>query len=354
MKDYPFAGKKLMTPGPVPLPRRVRQSLSEFECHHRSTEFSEVLVRVFENLKSIFKTKQHCYILAATGTGGLEAAMVNGLTTKKPFLYINAGKFGERWGKIAAAYNIPCEELKLPWGKNIPLNKVEEIIKKGNYQALAFQACETSTGALLPTQELAQICQRNNILSIVDGITGLAAVDLPMDKWGLDIVVGGSQKAFMLPTGMSFISLSEKAETVNSDINSYYFDLRSEKKTNMGGKTRYSTQTHFIIALDIVLDEILNNVGFDKHLKSISRKAQYFRENISLELFPETASPSLTCLKIPEGMSGDEIKKKVAADGFVIVGGQDQLSDKVLRVGHMGDISNEDLLNTARAIEKYL
>lgn len=353
MKTYSFEKQKLMTPGPVPLPQKVRQSLSDLECHHRSKEFGEILEAVFKKLPKVFQTTQHCYLLAATGTGGLEAAMVNTLNRDKKFLFINSGKFGERWGKIAKAYGIPYKEIQRPWGSNVDLNVIEETIKGGDFQALAWQACETSTGALLPSKELGLICQKHGLLSLVDGITALGAAPLPMDDWGLDVVVGGSQKAFMLPTGMSFISLSERAEACHQDIPSYYFDLKSEKVANQGGKTRYSTPTHFVIALDLVLDDILTK-GMDQHLTEIANKAQYFRERISLKLFPETASPSLSCLSVPEGVSAQEVKKKVAKEGFIIVAGQDQLKDKVLRVGHMGDMSLQDLAATAEAIEKSL
>ncbi len=354
MKTNPFAGKKLMTPGPVPMPENVRRSLMEIECHHRTKDFTDILNRVFENLPKVFQTKQHCYMLASTGTGAMEAAVVNTLCTDRKALFINAGKFGERWGKIFKAYGISFDEIQVEWGKDIDLNRVQDQLKQGDYQALAFQACETSTGALLPCQELGKICQDNSVLSIVDGITALGAVPLPMDEWGLDVVLGGSQKAFMLPTGMAFLSLSEKAEAVKSDLKSYYFNLKAEKAANLDGKTRYSTPTHFVIALDMVLNQMLFEVGLDKHLMNIQEKAQYFRDLISLPLFPETSSPSLTCMAVPEGVKASQVTKQVNEEGYVIMAGQDQLKDKVLRVGHMGDISKEDLQKTAQAIEKFL
>lgn len=354
MDKYAFFNKKLMTPGPVPMPEAVKQSLAEVECHHRSKEFGEILTRVFTRLPQVFQTKQHCYLLSCTGSGGLEAAVTNTLTRNRKALFINAGKFGERWGKIAKAFSIPFDELVFEWGEDIDLNQVREKLSQGDYQALAWQACETSSGALLPTKELAQICQEQNVLSLVDGITALGAAPLPMDEWGLDVVIGGSQKAFMLPTGMAFVALSERAESIQNDIPKYYFDLKAEKKSNLSGKTRYSTPTQFVIGLDIVLDEILNQVGLAEHLKEVARKAQVFRNHTSLPLFPITASPSLSCLKVPEGLKGTDIKNKVAQEGFVIVAGQDRLKDSVLRVGHMGAMTEQDLIDTAQAIEKHL
>ncbi|MEM7646244.1 MAG: aminotransferase class V-fold PLP-dependent enzyme, partial [Pseudomonadota bacterium] len=299
MKDFDFATKKLMTPGPVPLPEMVKKVFSDYECHHRSKEFGEILLRVFSNLKTIFQTQQHCYLLAATGTGALEAGFLQCVSAEDKVLTINAGKFGERWGKIAKAYGISYEEISVEWGRSVDLNLVREKLKKENFKALAFQACETSTGSLLPVKELCEICQETQALSLVDGITALGAVELPMDQWNMDVVVGGSQKAFMLPTGLSFVSLSQKAEQISSDIPSYYFNLKEEKKANLDGKTRYSSLTQFVLALDVVLDEIINKVGFENHLKSIREKADFFRSEVNLELFPDVPSPSLSCLKMP-------------------------------------------------------
>lgn len=354
MKNYDFAKKKVMTPGPVPLPDYVRDSLRDYECHHRTKEFTAILESVFENLKKVFQTKQHCFLMSSTGSGGLEAALVNTTNSKSKVLTINAGKFGERWAKIAKAYKIDHTELQMEWGKDIDLDQVRDELKKGGYTNLAFQGCETSTGSLLQVKELCEIAKENNALSMVDGITALGAVDLPMDELGIDVFIGGSQKAFMLPTGMSFISLSEKAEAIESDHPKFYFDLAAEKKVNLSGKTRWSTATHFVIALDLVLDHILNQTGLKNHFVEIEKKAQFFRELVNLEMFPETASPSLTCMKMPEGVSGNDVKAKVLEDGFIIMGGQEKLADKVLRVGHMGAMTNEELKQTAEAINRHL
>lgn len=354
MKNFDFATKKLMTPGPVPLPEVVQKAFSAYECHHRTPEFTEVLSQVFSDLKAVFQTTNHCYLLASTGTGALEASLVNCLGTDDHLLTINAGKFGERWKKLANAYGVPCTSLDFSWGEDIDVDRVRQELKKGNYTALAWQACETSTGALLPNQELVTLCKEVGVLSIVDAITALGAVDLPMDRWGIDVLVGGSQKAFMLPTGMSFISLSPLAESRQSDLPSFYFDLAAEKKANLSGKTRWSTPTHFVLGLHCVLDQILNQTGLSNHFTEIINRAELFRKEVGISLYPSTPSPSLSCLKMPENISGNKIKSLVAQEGWIIMGGQDQLDDKVLRVGHMGHISNADLVATAQAIKKHL
>ncbi len=331
----------------------VKESLGKYECHHRSKEFGDILVSVLQRLPQIFQTTQPCYVLSATGTGGLEAAIVNTLSTDRKALFINAGKFGERWGKIAKTFGIPFDEIVIPWGEDVDLNQVEDFLKKESYQALAWQACETSTGALLPTQALAKLCQTYDCLSVVDAITALGAAPLPMDNWRLDVVVGGSQKAFMIPTGMAFVALSEKAQNCESDIKSYYFNLKAERKANEGGKTRYSTPTQMIIALDLVFDEILGQ-GLPNYLQSIAERAEYFRKNVSLPLFPKVASPSLSCLQVPAGLTATALKNKVYDEGIMIVAGQDRIKDQVIRIGHMGAMTLEDLKQTAQAIEKHL
>jgi len=348
-----FSTKKIMTPGPVPLPEYVKKSLHDYECHHRMAAFSEILVQVFADLKKVFQTERHCYVLASTGTGGLEAAFINTVSTQDKILYINAGKFGERWGKIATAFRVQADPVQVPWGQDVNLNQVEDLLKKGEYQGLAFQACETSTGALLPVQELCSLAQKYNVLSMVDAITALGAVDLPMDKWGIDVLIGGSQKAFMLPTGLSFLSLSKRAEQLQSDIPSFYFNLRAEKKQNEEGKTCWSTPTHPVLALSLVLDNILNKVGLFSFFSSIEERADHFRQQVGLPLFPQTSSPSLSCLKVPENVSAKQIVKKVYQDGYMIVAGQDQLEDKGLRVGHMGHMSLQDLTAVAKSIKTH-
>jgi aspartate aminotransferase-like enzyme len=353
MKQDPFAGKKLMTPGPVPMSEAVKKSLSAFECHHRSAEFEEILQRVLSQLPKVFVTEQPAYALAATGTGGLEAAIVNTMTRDRKALFLNAGKFGERWGKIAKKMGVPFDEILVPWGQDINLAEVEDCLQKEDYQALAWQASETSTGALLPSRELAELGKKYDALTVVDAITALGAVPLPMDEWGLDVVVGGSQKALMLPTGMAFLALSEKAQKRNSDIPHYYFDLQAERQANLKGRTRYSTPTQFIIALDIVLQEVLKP-SLQAYHQVIAERARVFREAAPLPVFPQTPSPSLSCLQVPEGVSAVALKEQVAAKGYLIVAGQDQLKDRVIRIGHMGDMSHEDLQQTARAIETCL
>ena len=353
---YSFAKKKLMTPGPVPLPDFVGEIFQNCHVHHRTKDFAEVLGRALANLKKVYQTKNHCFALPSTGTGAMEAAIVNSLCPGDDVLILRSGKFGDRWKKLSQAFSLQVEVLEFDWGSDIDCDQVQKELKKKNYKALLCQACETSTGALLPIKELGEICRETDTLFVVDGITALGVSQLPMDDWNVDILIGGSQKGFMLPTGMSFISLSEKAWKAGEKTTfpNYYWNLKSEKNSNIENKTRYSTPAHFILALDRVLNHILNEVGLEDYFKLIEARAQLFREAVNLDLFPKTPSPSLSCLAMPEEKGAQSVKQKLYDEGIVVMAGQDQLKDSVLRVGHMGEMTDEDLLTTARLINTHL
>lgn len=351
---YSFARKKLMTPGPVALPEYVKKSFHELEAHHRSKEFVVILMDVFAKLKQVFQTEQHCFLLSCTGTGAMEAALVNHLNFGENLLVINSGKFGERWMKMGEAFGLKVKNLEFPWGEEVDLNLIEQEIKSGQYKAVAVQACETSTGALLPIQKIGEMTKDTKTLLIVDGITALGAVNIPMDDWHIDVLIGGSQKAFMLPTGMAFLSQSEKAQNKKSSLPKFYWDLSAEKKSNLDGKTRFSTPAHFILALNMVLEEVVNQYGVQGYFNEIQKRAELFRKEIHLNLFPQVASPSLSCMSVPERLSAKELVKKVSQEGITIMAGQDQLEDKVIRVGHMGAMTSDEILKTAKTINQFI
>jgi len=345
-----------MAPGPVPMPPYVGEVFASCNIHHRTKEFSEVLSRVFSQLPQVFQTEQHCYILPATGTGGMEAAVVSTLSPGDEVIVVDGGKFGERWAKVAYAMGLSVKRVEVEWGAAVEPSMVEDLMGPQT-KAILVQACETSTGVAHPIEALGTLCRSTETLLMVDGITALAAYDLPMDAWGIDALVGGSQKGFMLPTGLSFVSLSEKAEKsmIASQFKKYYWDLKAEKAANLSGKTRYSTPVQFVLALGLVLDELLIYEGLDKHFAKISRRAQVFRDAVNLPLFCQSPSPSLTCLAVPGGSGAGEMKKRLFEDFAIsIVAGQDRIQDKVLRIGHMGQMTEADQLDTAKAINALL
>jgi len=222
--------KILLTPGPVPLSAHVLKMLSEPMIHHRSQEFVELFLQLQQQLKKFFQTEQPVLVLNGSGTAAMSAALLNTLSPQDTVLAVCAGRFGERWAEIAAAYHLNVIRLQVPWGHAVAVKEIDAALKKHSpVKAVLVQACETSTGVIHPIQQIAKLLQQTQeTLCIVDAISALGAIHLPMDQWGIDIMLGGSQKSFELPTGMSFIALSQKAwlQRKQSQLPVYYLDLQ--------------------------------------------------------------------------------------------------------------------------------
>ncbi len=352
---------RLMTPGPVPLPDWVLKEVAEPVLHHRTTEFEAILGRVLARLKMVFMTEQPCFVVTASGTGGMEASMVNTLPRGATVISIDSGKFGWRWHEMAQVLGYKSIVISSPWGEPIDLQKVQDTLNKHpETQAILCQASETSTGALLPVRSLAQITKGTDTLLIVDGITGLGAFELPMDDWGIDVLIGGSQKALMMPTGMSVMSFSQKAwaRVKNySGSQAYYWNIFEEHKANQKTQTRFSSPVTLIRAMDVVLAHI-EQLGVKKWFQQHQERADVFRQHVvkdGVKLFPQIPSPSLSCLSLPAGVDSGKVQEILQdKHRIVVMGGQDQLKGKVLRIGHMGWMTHEDLKITAHAIHEVI
>lgn len=355
MKNY-----RLMTPGPVPLPDWVLNELAQPVIHHRTVEFEAIFARTLKNLKTVFQTKNHCFVLTATGTGAMEAALTNSLAKNAKVISVISGKFGQRWHEMAQTLGYRSVPFEVPWGEDIDLDYFKKMLfAHADADAILCQACETSTGALLPVKELAAMTKKSKTLFICDAITGLGAFPLPMDEWDIDILIGGSQKALMLPTGLAMMSLSEKAWEKTKTIapqQTYYWNLLEEYNANQKMQTRFSSPTTLIRALDLVLQH-MQKIGYQAWLFGHQERATHFRRlvlNPEITMFPATPSVSLSCLQIH---GSDTTKLQAVLQdkyGVVVMGGQDQLKGKVLRVGHMGWMTNDDLTETANAIHSAL
>lgn len=355
----------LLTPGPVPVPKRVLLRLSEPIEHHRTPGFLKAFAKVLVDLKAVFQTDNDCYILTSTGSGAMEAVIANLVSPGETVGVVVSGKFGERWAEMARVYGADVVEFVIPKGESVRLPEFNQWLAQINPSLILSQVCETSTGALHPVDAMAKDIRKQHpdCLFAIDAITALGALPLPMDQWGFDAVVGGSQKAFMLPTGLSFLSLSarawKRAESATSPR--YYFDLRKERDANKKGESAFSTAVPLIKALESVLTEF-NAVGIFKIQSRIATVAQAFREAmllLELQEFPKImggiSSPSLTAVKAPEDCDSQKWRQVLEDEHQVIVmGGQDDLKGKILRVGHMGDISDEDVLKSIKAIAKSL
>lgn len=342
----------LLAPGPVQLHPEVQKILSQPMIHHRTPEFDQVLARVLKNLKYLFVTKNPVFIQTSTGSGGLESVLVNVLNPGDTVLAIVSGKFGERWADMAEVFGAKVQRLNVEWGKAVDPKQVEKILQHNpEIKIVLCQACETSTATAHDIQSLGKIIHKTRALFLVDGITAAGAYPMPMDEWHIDGLVAGSQKALMLPTGLSLVCFSEKAWVVAKTAQTprFYFDLRQEHKANQKGETLFSSPVPLIKALDFVLARV-QELTLEKHFKQLRRRADFTRAiacEMGLKLFSSSPSDSVTALVLPAGIDGvqfrEQFEKKYAV---TVMGGQDQLKGKIIRIGHMGYILDEHLMET--------
>jgi len=352
-----FQKYRLMAPGPVALHPAVKNSLSQDMIHHRTPLFDQILKNCLTQLQQVFQTQEPVYILSGTGSLGMEVALVNVLSPGDEILCIDSGKFGQRWAEMASALGYKVHSLKVPWGEAVQVSEVEKELKKNpHYKAVLCQACETSTAVLHPLQELAQLVSEfPQTLLIIDGITAVGATPLPMDLWNIDVLVAGSQKAFMLPTGLSFVSFSQKAQSRLSSAQTprYYLDIRLERAANQKGETFFSSSVALIRALEASL-KLMLTPRLESWIENIEKRSRGTRKIIKalgLELYSKSPSPSLTALKVPAGVEGQKWRDHLEQKYHItVMGGQDQLKGKILRIGHMGALDPGDFRALAGAL----
>lgn len=356
MKKYVF------TPGPVPVPSEVLIEMAKPIIHHRTAEFEEIFAEVREGLKYIYDTKQEVFILAASGTGAMEASVANTLSTGDKVLVVNSGKFGERWGKICRAYGVEVQEIMVEWGKEVDPADIEKALNDDpSIKAVLTQASETSTGVKHPIKEIAEITnKRDGVIQIVDGITGVGVFEIEFDNWGIDVLVGGSQKAFMLPPGLSFAAMSEKAWKFyeSSNLPKFYFDFKPALKNAEKNTTTFTPAVTLIVGLAAVL-RIFTAEGRENMHKRHAKLALATREAmkaIGLEPFvQDTPSSALTTVIAPPEIGAAKVIAGLRDEfGITIAGGQDQAKGKIFRISHIGDIGKTDTLSIIAAIESVL
>ncbi|NBX93619.1 MAG: alanine--glyoxylate aminotransferase family protein [Proteobacteria bacterium] len=360
MKHPVFEKLRIFAPGPTPVPEAVLLEMGKPTLHHRTKEFIAILERVRKGLQFVFQTSQPTYVFAASGSGAMEATVVNCLAQQDEVLVIDAGKFGERWTKLATAYGLKPHVVKVEWGKAVDPSEVEKVLKANpNTKAVLFQASETSTGVFHPVKEIAAVVKKHSdALIVVDAITALGVCNLPMDEWGLDAVVSGSQKAFMLPPGLAFLALSPKAQESRkrANIPNFYFSLKAEDKAALNGETAWTPAVSLICGLDLVLKHMqvagLSKI-FDYHqrLANATRKGV---EAMGLELFAKSdAGDSVTSVWVPPTIpDGKKIVSHLRDQfGITIAGGQDQYKGKIFRLAHLGWFDELDMLSVLGALE---
>jgi len=351
----------LLTPGPTPLPPQVCESMSRPIIHHRTPQFQAVLKEVAEGLKYIFQTAGDVYILTSSGTGAMEAAVINLLSPADTALCVQGGKFGERWAEICKAYGINAEIIDVEWGKAVSPQEIEKRLKANpKIKAVFTTLCETSTGVASDIEKIGSVVKNSDAVLVVDAISGLGAIDLKTDAWNVDICVSGSQKGLMLPPGLSFISVSLKAwEKINASKSPrYYFDLRAAKKAWDKTDTPFTPAITLVIALaealKIMRQDGLENI-FSRH-KKMADATRAAMQALGLELFaPTAASDVVTAVKVPVGIDGEKLVKTMRDTyGVTIAGGQAELKGKVFRFAHMGFIEEFDIIAGISCLEKVL
>lgn len=353
----------LLSPGPTAVPESVLLKMAEPMIHHRTPQFSAIFADVKKDLKYLFQTEQEVLILASSGTGAMESAITNLFSKGDKVIFVNGGKFGERWGQISKTYGLEPIEIKVEWGKAVDVSQVKGLLDKDpNIKGVLVQASETSTTVAHPVRELAELTRKRDTLLVVDGITAVGVSNLPMDEIGIDVLISGSQKAFMLPPGLAFIALSEKAWKFadRSDLPKYYFDLKKENKNQIAGKdtTAYTPAVSLICGLSEVLrmvrEEGLENL-FRRHqiLAEATRSAV---RALGLDpLAPESPADSATGAYVPEGIDGGKFVKYLRdVMGITLAGGQDHLKGRIFRIAHLGYYDTFDIIIAISGIEMAL
>lgn len=352
----------LLTPGPTAIPENILSLAARPILHHRTPAFQRLFEEVRQNLKYLFQTKQDVLLLTCSGTGAMDAAVSNLFKRGDSVIVINGGKFGERWTKIADAYGLNPVEIKVPNGEAVELAAVEAMVRKvPEAKGVLFQASETSTGVKMPTREICKIAKTAKMISVCDAITACGVFDLPMDDWGIDVLITGSQKALMIPPGLAMISLSDAAwaMTETSDLPHFYFDLKKERKVLPENQTAWTPAISLIQALQeslrMIKEEGLHNL-FKRH-ELLARATRNGVAALGLELLAKKApSSAVTAVMLPASIKDGKQVPKMMRDkfGVTIVGGQDELEGKIIRLSHFGYCDKFDITTAICALELTL
>jgi aspartate aminotransferase-like enzyme len=348
----------LLAPGPTAIPPEVLLKMAEPILHHRNPLFEEVVAEVRENMKWLFGTKNEILIFASSGTGAMEGAITNMLSPGDKAICVRSGKFGERWANICKAYGVQSVNIDIPWGDVLEPSEIEKALKANpDIKAVYATATETSTGTRFPIQEVAAIVKNYpNTIMVVDAITGLGVFEIAQDDWGIDVLVGGSQKALMLPPGLAFAGVSDKAWEFNktSTIPKFYFNWAKELANLQKNQTNFTPAISLIMGLRESL-RMMKEEGRENIFRRIDILARATREGamaLGLKVFAKSPSPAVTAIVAPEGIDGQAIYKTLWKKyGVTGAGGQDQLKGKIFRIATLGYADKYDVITAMSALE---
>jgi len=353
-----------MIPGPTPVPEKVLQALSKHPIGHRSKEFQELVEITTKNLQWLHQTQNDILTITGSGTAAMEAGIINTLSKGDKVICGENGKFGERWVKVAKTFGLEVIKIDSEWGTALNPDEFKKILeedKQKEIKAVILTHSETSTGVINDLKTISSyIKEHKKALSIVDCVTSLGACNVPIDEWQLDIVASGSQKGYMIPPGLSFISMSEKAWAAaeESNLPKFYLDLKSYKKSLLSNSNPYTPAVNLFFALDEALkmmqEEGLENIFLRHNRHKLAMSKAMKALNLQLFADEQYLSPSITAIKTGE-MDAEEFRKLIKSKfDILLAGGQDHLKGKIFRVGHLGYVNDRDIITVISAISYVL
>jgi aspartate aminotransferase-like enzyme len=352
---------RLLTPGPTPVPEETLLEMAKPVTYHRSPQFRQLLAEVSDDLKYIFCTKNPVLSLTASGTGGMEAALGNVVPSGGKAICLISGRWGERWKNISKAFGIEAINITVPYGESVAPEQLAAALKQHpDAAAVCATLSETATGARNDIQAFGTLVAATPAVFIVDTISGLGVMEFRTDDWRVDICVTGSQKALMMPPGLAFVSVSDKAWQkidANTSLRAFYFDLRKYRESLKTNDAPFTPANTLLRAMRVSLKQ-LRAEGLENAWARSSRTAAAARAGVQalgLELFAREPAESLTVFKVPEGIDGVALLSKLEKQyGLKLAGGQDTLKGKIVRLAHMGYIDQFDVLSAIAGLELVL
>jgi aspartate aminotransferase-like enzyme len=358
---------RLFTPGPTPLLPAAQTAMAAFTAHHRTADFRALFQRVLADMKEFVGTKNDVLVLASSGTGAMEASVSNLTSPGDKVLVLTAGKFGERWSGLAKAFGCNVDVLNAPYGETFELEDIRRKITP-EIRAVFVQATESSTGARHDVQSIARVvrAQGDDTLLVVDAITGLGTTHLDVDGWGIDVIIGGSQKALMMPPGLAYCAVSERAWKRMDSTTSprFYFDLRKERKSAAKGETAYTPATSLFAALGAALDFVrgMGAGNLAKGREALVDNAELCAamtragaKALDLKLYATSPAAALTAITAPDGIDSGKIVKQFREQfDAVVANGQGEMKGKLFRIAHIGYYDYLDTIGILGALEHVL
>ena len=353
-----FNKPRLLTPGPTPLPERVRLALAQDMIHHRKPGFKKILLETETMLQKLFGTEQPVLPLSCSGTGAMTAAVHGLFLPGETVIVVNGGKFGERWSKIAAVRGLKVVEIDVAWGQAVTPAQVEQALREHpEAKGVFMQVCETSTAAQHPVEAIARLTRTREVLLVADGISAVGISPCPMDAWGIDCLLTGSQKGLMVPPGMALMALSARAwkRAESIPVSCFFFNLAGERDNLLKGQGLFTSPVNLIVGLYESLSMLFEEGGLDALYRkqwALTCMVRTGARALDLPLFaPTHYAWGVTSIMLPAGVDGDKLLK-VAADecGIVFAGGQDHYKGRMVRFGHMGWVDWADALAGLHAL----